>query len=87
MQTIHDISLQAVRDAMTLKGPSEAGGFMCTAHPSDYMTADRLRLAREAVKHLPDGAGMHDADRIATLIEPIIRAMLAGVSNNASRQG
>ena len=78
MKTIRDISIQAVRDAMTLKGPSEAGGFICTAHPADYMTPDRLRLAREAVKHLPDGAGMHDADRIATAIEPVIRAMLAG---------
>ena len=77
MQTIHAITVQAVRDAMTLQGPTEAGGFITTSVPQDYMSPDRLRLAREVVKHLPPGAGLHDANRIATDIEPIIRAMLA----------
>ena len=38
-------------------------------------------IAREAARHLPAGATVLDADRIADQIEPMIRAMLTTDGN------
>jgi hypothetical protein len=78
MTEIRTVTLRAIYDALAMRGLEDGGGgFIRTSAPDHYMDAQRLRLARAAIKHLPDGAGFHDADRIATMIEPVIRAMLA----------
>jgi hypothetical protein len=70
-------SRQAVIDALALRGPDEhGGGFMVTSDPAEYLTGQRLRLAREALRLLPAGATMDDADRIAEKIAPRIESML-----------
>jgi len=75
--TSFQTSRQAVIDALALRGPDEhGGGFITTADPVEYLSADRLRLAREALRLLPAGATIGDADRIAEMIAPRIESML-----------
>jgi hypothetical protein len=73
--TTYHLAYRAALDAMTLRGPTDpAGGFITTADPATYMTAERLRLAREALALLPPGATPADAPAIAHNIEPRIAA-------------
>lgn len=72
IQTTYQMAHQAVIDALTLRGPNEAGGFLTTSEPDQYMGAERLRLAREALACLPAGATAADAAAIAEKIEPRI---------------
>ncbi len=75
MTTFH-LAYRAALDAMTLRGPTDpAGGFITTADPATYMTAERLRLAREALALLPPGATPADAPTIAHDIELRIAAV------------
>lgn len=75
--TFREMTLLAIRDAMALRGLEDGGGggFFRTAMPASYMSEKRLRLAREAAKHLPAGAGLIDVERLADGIEPFIIAV------------
>jgi hypothetical protein len=74
--TTFAMAYRAALDAMTLRGPTDAaGGWITTADPGHYMTAERLRLAREALALLPPGATPADAAAIAHDIEPRIAAV------------
>ena len=75
MTTFH-LAYQATLDALALRGPSDtAGGYMTTSEPANYLSGDRLRLAREALALLPRGATPADAPAIAHDIEPRIAAV------------
>ena len=77
MTELRIATIRAIHDAMALRGLEDGGGGVIrTSDPQIYMSESRLRLAREAARHLPTGATVLDADRIADHIEPMIRAML-----------
>ena len=81
MTTIRDLTIRAIHDALSLRGLEDGGGgFIRTTEPVCYMDAERLRLAREVAKHLPAGATVLDADRLADRIETVVRAMRPGTS-------
>lgn len=70
-------TIRAIHDALALRGlECGDGGFIRTADPVCYMGAERLRLAREVLKHLPAGASVLDANALANGMEPMIRAMI-----------
>lgn len=84
MMNARTLTTRAIFDALALRGlESGDGGFIRSADPTCYMDPQRLRLAREAVKHLPAGASVLDVDRLADGIEPMIRAMIAPPSHPA----
>jgi hypothetical protein len=66
------LAYQAAIDALALRGPDAAGGFMTTTSPTEYLSGERLRLAQEALALLPPGATTADAAAIAEAIEPRI---------------
>lgn len=67
------LAYQATLDALALRGPDAGGGgYMTTTQPAEYLSGDRLRLAREALALLPAGATAADAAAIAEQIEPRI---------------
>ena len=73
MNDLRITTIRAIHDAMALRGlESGDGGFIRTADPETYMDATRLRLAREVAKHLPAGATVLNADRIAERIETVV---------------
>lgn len=76
MKTIHDLAVQAVHDALSLRCLADGTGFIRTADPRAYMDADRLRLAQEVAKQLPTDATQANASAIAIKMEPVIRALL-----------
>lgn len=70
-------TIRAIHDALALRGlECGDGGFIRTADPVCYMGTERLRLAREVLKHLPAGASVLDANALANGMEPMIRAMI-----------
>ena len=89
--TTRQRSRQAIFDALALRGPGPDGpGFITTTDPMTYLSGLRLRLAQEALRFLPAGATMLDADRLATEFEPRIAAHrrdpdTAGDSSQATR--
>ena len=76
METIHGLAIQAVHDALALRGLADGIGFIRTADPRTYMSGDRLRLAQEVAKQLPAGTSQADASTVAIKLEPMIRALL-----------
>lgn len=77
MTTLRITTIRAIHDALALRGlECGDGGFIRTADPVCYMDAGRLALAREAIKHLPAGASVLDAEALADGIEPMIRAVI-----------
>jgi len=75
--TLRERSRQAVFDALALRGPGPDGpGFITTSDPSTYLSGLRLRLAQEALRLLPAGVTMADADRVAETIAPRIESMI-----------
>jgi hypothetical protein len=81
MHQIRQLTIRAIHDALSLRGLEDGGGgFIRTSVPADYMTPERLRLAREVAKHLPDGATVLDADRLAERIEGIVETLRAAAS-------
>lgn len=76
--TTRQTVLAAIHDAFALRGLEGGGAFITTADPCRYMTPDRLRLAREALRLLPAGANIAKANDLARDIEPILVAMIQG---------
>lgn len=77
MDDVRIMTIRAIHDALALRGLEHGdGGFIRTSDPTCYMDAPRLAMAREAVKHLPAGTSVLDADGLAERIEPMIRAMI-----------
>ena len=76
-QTMHEITLRAIHDALSLAGPGEAGGYIRTSSVECYMDEDRLRLAREVAKSLPPGTTAATAEAVAVKLAPMVRAMLS----------
>lgn len=66
--------VQAVRDALALRGLEGGDGFMTTADPRTYMSPERLTAAREVLRLLPPGASIATADEIANEIAPRLTA-------------
>ena len=76
--TTHEIAVNAVFDALALRGPDESGnGFMRTSTPGQHMTPERLRLARAVADKLPAGTTHANADSVALELCPFIRAYLS----------
>jgi hypothetical protein len=75
--TTHELALNAVYDALALRGPGENGGFMRTSTPNQHMTPERLRLARAVADKLPAGTTHANADSVALELCPFIRAYLS----------
>ena len=81
MHQIRQLTIRAIHDALSLRGLEDGGGgFIRTSAPADYMTPERLRLAREVAKHLPAGATVLDADRLADRIATVVDTLRAAAS-------
>jgi hypothetical protein len=77
MPDILTITTQAVHDALALRGLEHGGGgIVRTAAPEHYMAGERLRLAREVLRHLPAGATSS-----ATCIKELAKKLLPVVSS------
>ena len=86
MPDIRAITSQAVHDALALRGLEDGGGgFIRTASPSDYMGADRLRLARQLVPHLPPGASVTFIEKLVQQLLPVVAASLKPVEDAAAQ--
>ena len=76
--TTHEIALNAVFDALALRGPDEiGGGFMRTSTPGQHMSPERLRLARAVADKLPAGTTHANADSVAMDLCPFVAALLS----------
>jgi len=76
--TTHEIALNAVFDALALRGPDETGaGFVRTSTPGQHMSPERLRLARAVADKLPAGTTHADADSVAMDLCPFVVALLS----------
>lgn len=81
MHHIRQLTIRAIHDALSLRGLEDGGGcFIRTSAPADYMDAERLRLARAVAKHLPPGATVLDADRLAERIATVVAVLRAAAS-------
>jgi len=81
MTTVRELTIRAIHDALSLRGLEDGGGgFIRTTEPVCYMDAERMRLAREVAKHLPAGATVLDADRLAERIETVVETLRAATS-------
>lgn len=76
-QTMHELTVRAIHDALSLAGPGEGGGYIRTSNVECYMDEDRLRLAREVAKALPPGTTAATAESAALKLVPMVRAMLS----------
>jgi len=75
---MHEITLRAIHDALSLAGPGESGdGFIRTSAVETYMSDERLRLAVEVAKQLPPGTTAANAEALAIQLCPMVRAMLS----------
>ena len=74
MMQIRSITLQAIHDALALRGLEDGGGgFIRTTAGGEYMDPERLRLAREVIDHLPRTATVSGAD---SLVEQLVHVVL-----------
>lgn len=73
MSDLHTITTQAVHDALALRGLEDGGGgFIRTASPVEYMGAERLRLARDVLHHLPAGASVAGSRKLVEKMLPVV---------------
>ena len=72
MNDVRTTTLQAIYDALALRGPSESGGFIRTAATEQYMDAERLRLAREVSAVLPKTATVAGAEQFIEQLVPVV---------------
>lgn len=80
MNECHAIAVQAIRDALAIKGLEDGGGgFMVGADPRIYMSPARLTLAKAAARMLPAGARMSDVHELARDIAPRLVATVHAV--------
>lgn len=83
LDTLSRQSVQAVLDAMALRGLEDGGGgFLTTSDPRTYMSADRLQLAKTALRMLPAGATLADAHRLAKEIAPRLAASIGAIGKS-----
>ena len=61
---------QIARDILALRGPDPNGGpgWLVTADPALFMSAERLQLARKYSRLVPPGSSVADVPRLATTI-------------------
>lgn len=73
MNDLRITTIRAIHDALALRGPEHGGGgIVRTALPEVYMSEDRLRLAREVLRHIPAGATATNVDELAAKVEPVV---------------
>jgi hypothetical protein len=73
MNDVRTATLRAIHDALALRGLDHGGGgFIRTAAPHDYMDGDRLRLAREVLRHLPAGSSVANAGTLVEQLMPVV---------------
>ncbi len=77
MNDLRIATVRAIHDALALRGLTGDGGFIRTAAPEAYMTAARLRLAREVLGHLPADADDRDVDELVEQVGPIVSRYVA----------
>lgn len=78
MFDIHTITTQAIHDALALRGLEHGGGGMIrTAAPEQYMAGDRLRLAREVLRHLPAGTRISAVPQLVPKMMPIVSRVMS----------
>lgn len=68
----HPNAQQIVLDVLALRGPDATGGRMVTADPTQFMSAERLALARRYDRMVPRGTTTADAERVAMAIAPFL---------------
>jgi len=73
MNDLRITTIRAIHDALAIRGlvPGD-GGVIRTASPELYMSEERLRLAREVLRHIPAGATATGLDELASKIEPVV---------------
>lgn len=77
MPNLRTVTSQAVHDALALRGLEDGGGgFIRTASPSEYMGEERLRLAREVLRHLPAGASTAGIKQLVERVLPVVSRLL-----------
>jgi len=73
MNDIRTATIRAIHDALSLRGLEHGGGgFIRTSTPDTYMDVERLRLAREVLRHLPAGVSLTNAEQFAEQLSPIV---------------
>lgn len=77
VEDIRTITSRALHDALAIRGlESGQGGFIRTTSPELYMSAERLRLARVAIEHLPANVSTVWSAKLIDQLVPIVsRAM------------
>jgi hypothetical protein len=76
MNDIRTVTTQAVHDALALRGLEDGGGgFIRTSAPAEYMAGDRLRLAREVLRHLPAGASFAGSRKLVEEMLPVVSSL------------
>ncbi len=73
MTNIHNATLEAIHDAISLRGlTGDGGGFIRTTPAEAYMSPARLAIAREVARYLPADATVDNAavfvDRLAEVV-------------------
>jgi hypothetical protein len=77
MPDVRTVTTQAVHDALALRGLEDGGGgFIRTASPTEYMGEERLRLAREVLRHLPAGASVAGIKQLVERVLPVVSGLL-----------
>jgi len=77
MPDLRTVTSQAVHDALALRGLEDGGGgFIRTSNPGEYMGGERLRLAREVLRHLPAGALVTGIEQLVERVLPVVSRLL-----------
>jgi hypothetical protein len=76
MTDLRTVTTQAIHDALALRGLEDGGGgFLRTAAAAEYMAGDRLRLAREVLRHLPPGASLASIGKLVEQLLPVVSSL------------
>ena len=83
VEDIRTITSRALHDALAIRGlKSGESGFIRTAPPELYMSAERLRLARVAIEHLPENASTM---RMAMLVDQLVPVVTQAMQLTVAR--
>ena len=73
MNDLRITTIRAIHDALAIRGPEHGGaGIVRTALPEVYMSEERLRLAREVLRHISGDTTVTNAEQLVAKIEPIV---------------
>ena len=77
MTDLRTVTSHAVHDAFALRGLEDGGGGLIrAASPTEYMGEERLRLAREVLRHLPAGASVAGIKQLVKRVLPVVSGLL-----------